>query len=115
MENTTLAEHLKRQQMEQEPRSTTKTSDTLILIYLIYASAAFLINFILNLLPEASTQCLSQGLYVIGGMTPILLALAIKNKTGKIIGIVLSSVLTTYHLYIFAASYFSPPEIYFQF
>ena len=104
--------------MNQELRSKTKTSDTLILICLIYSFAAFLINFILNLLPEswmASTQYLSQGLYVIGGMTPILLALAIKNKTGKIIGIVLSSVLTTYHLYIFAASYFSPPEIYFQF
>ena len=88
--------------MEQEPRSTTKTSDTLILIYLIYASATFLINFILYRLPEswmASTKYLSIGLSVIGGMTPILLALAIKNKTGKIIGIVLSSVFAVFNLY----------------
>tara|TARA_B100001939_G_C16713230_1_gene517983 strand:- start:123 stop:293 length:171 start_codon:yes stop_codon:yes gene_type:complete len=47
----------------------------------------------------ASTKYLSIGLSVVGGMTPILLALAIKNKTGKVIGIVLSSVFAAFNLY----------------
>ncbi len=81
----------------------TKLADTLILIFLIYLFVSSLTGFALQKVVdnwyEGTTKYIQIGMNLVYAFTPVLLGIAIKNKTGKIIGIILASIFAFYIIY----------------
>ena len=83
--------------------SSSKSSDTLLIIYICIAFFTGILQFgIDRVFPdwfESPVRYLKGGLWMLQNISFILIALAIKNKNLKVIGIVLTTILILYWLY----------------
>lgn len=86
-----------------EATNNNKTADLLIMIFLIYMFVSSLTGFAIQKLVdnwyEGTAKYIQIGMNLIWAFSPILLGIAIKNKTGKILGIILASIYTIYIVY----------------
>jgi hypothetical protein len=87
----------------QEPSNNSKTADLLILIFLFYMFVSSLTAFALEKFVDnwyvGTTKYIQIGMNLIWGFSFVLLGIAIKNKIGKIFGIILASIYTIYVVY----------------
>jgi uncharacterized membrane protein len=90
--------------ISQVPQANTKTVDTLILIFLIYLFISSFTGFAIQKLfdnwYEGTLKNIQIGMNLIYAFTPILLVIAIKNKAGRIFGIILASIFAIYIVYL---------------
>jgi hypothetical protein len=83
--------------------SNSKSTDTLIIIFLIYLFISSVIGFAMqNFVDnwyEGGAKYLQIGMNIIYALTPILLGIAIRHKTLRIIGVILASCFSLYIIY----------------
>lgn len=89
--------------LNQDLIASNKTADLLILIFLIYLFVSSFTGFALQKLVDnwytGIAKHIQIGMNLIYAFTPILLGIAIKNKAGKILGIILASMFAIYLVY----------------
>jgi hypothetical protein len=80
-----------------------KSADTLIIFFLIYLFISSLTGFVIQSLVdnwyEGGAKYVQIGLNIISALTPILLGIAIKHKTLRIMGVILASCFSLYIIY----------------
>jgi len=90
--------------ISQVPQTNTKTVDALILFFLIYLFISSFTGFAIQKLfdnwYEGTLKYIQIGMNLIYAFTPILLGIAIKNKAGRIFGIILASIFAIYIVYL---------------
>jgi hypothetical protein len=86
-----------------EAKTNDKTSDLLVMIFLIYMFVSeiawFTIQKLVDNWYEGTTKYIIIGINLIAGVAFILLGISIKNKTSKIFGIILASIYAIYIIY----------------
>ena len=85
-----------------EAKTNDKTSDLLVMIFLIYMFVSEIARFTIQKLVysyDGTTQYIIFGINLIAGVSVILLGISIKNKTSKIFGIILASIYAIYIIY----------------
>lgn len=86
-----------------EPTTNSKKADLSIMLFLIYMFvseiARFTIQQLIDNWHEGSTKYITIGINLIAAILVILLGLSIRNKTSKIFGIILASLIAIFIIY----------------
>lgn len=86
-----------------EPTTNSKKADLSIMIFLIYMFvsevARFTIQQLIDNWYEGSTKYITIGINLFAAILVILLGLSIRNKTSKIFGIILASLISIYIIF----------------